>query len=432
MGTFYLHLPPLVVMYAQTKFFKTIFFSPKIIYMNKDTSRYEQRGVSSSKKEVHAAIAHLDKGLFPLAFCKVLPDFSGDPDYCQIMHADGAGTKVLLPYLAWKETDNLDIWRGVAQDSFVMNLDDMAAAGATGPFIITMSIDRNKALIPGEVIATIIDECDRLCKKFTSLGIPCHFAGGETADVGDLVRTIVINNTFHTRMKRSDIIDTSRITAPAYIVGFSSTGKMNWEEKINSGIGSNGLTDARHDVLSPYYQKYTEAFAPETPSELVYCGEHRLDESLPTSGEFSILSALSSPTQSYAPLIKELCRVVGREKILGFIHCSGGGQTKIGKFGAEKIVYIKSALFPIPPLFQFLKQTRNLSWEEAYKTYNMGHRMEAVVATEEDARACIAISQSSGVEAKIIGQVLSMPELPAKRTVVIQNEYGTVAAYTFE
>lgn len=396
-------------------------------------SIYEQRGVSSSKKDVHEAIKHLSKGVFPGAFCNLFPDTAGNENYVSTVHSDGAGTKAGLGYLA-QLCSNLSkerIWKGIAQDSFVMNLDDLLCVGATGPFYISMNLDRNQKKISGEVIAHIINGCQELCEQLTALGIPCVYCGGETADVGDLVRTITVNNTFSVRMKKAAVINAANINSNGtpVIVGFSSTGKTTYEESENSGIGSNGLTNARHDVLAPHYRQYTETYSPEIPSDLVYSGKYRLDESLPGYGAFSIASALLSPTRTYAPVLKTIFDVIGRRYILGLIHCSGGGQTKIGKFGAPGIQYVKDTLFPLPPLFKFLKEARNLAWEEMYTSYNMGHRMEAVIRDKVVAEECIAISKSFGIDAQVIGYVCPYPISTTNRGVRIMSPEGDLLQY---
>ncbi len=387
-----------------------------------DMSRYERRGVSSTKEEVHAAIAHLDKGLYPGAFCKILPDvLGGDPKYCNIQHADGAGTKAGLAYLMWKLHNLVGVWRGVVRCSLFMNLDDVGCAGGVGPFLVSLAIDRNKALIPGDVISEIINGCQEVCDLLTSYGIPCVFSGGETADVGDLVRTITVNNTVTVRFKRREVIDASRISAPAYIVGFSSTGQAQWETEINSGVGANGFTNARHDVLSPVYRKHTETYAPETEENLVYCGDYTLLDALPGDIRFSIGTALLSPTRTYLPLFVRLFQEVGRKNFLGLVHNSGGGQIKCGKFGQLGIAYVKDQLFPVPPLFALLKKARGLSWREMYTSYNMGHRLEAVVRSKEIARDCIAVAKACGIDAQIVGKVIQDKKNPGRRSVRIKT-----------
>lgn len=395
-------------------------------------SRYAARGVSSRKDDVHTAIKNIDKGIFPGAFCKILPDFlGGDPKYCVIQHADGAGTKAGLAYLYWKLLDDMNVWRGVAQDSLVMNFDDMGCVGATEPFLVSGAIGRNAALIPGEVLTALIEGGESFLSMLTKYGVECHNAGGETADLGDVVRTIVVDNTVTTRILRSDIIDASNITAPALIVGFSSTGQAVWEDFPNSGIGSNGLTNARHEALSLEYRKHHETYAPETNRELVYCGKYVLSDTLPGDSRFTIGTALLSPTRTYLPLIAYLFEKMGRKKFLGLIHCSGGGQTKIGKFGAPGVTYIKNNLFSIPPLFQMLKEVCGLPWSEMYEAYNMGHRMEAVVRTQDDAERCIKLAHDCGIDAQIIGNVVKDATNPNGRTVVIQNNMMEFT-YSFE
>ena len=393
--------------------------------MSEEESRYSQRGVSSTKAEVHAATKELDQGIFPGAFCKILPDHLGhDPRWCNIQHSDSAGTKSSLAYLVWKLTGNLEVWKGIIRDSLFMNLDDAGSVGCMGPFLVSLTIGRNKALIPGEIIKVLIEGCQEVCDFLTDWDIPCHFSGGETADIGDLVRTITVDNTITARMWRSRVVDASKIKPPAFIVGFSSTGKARWESEPNSGIGSNGLTNARHDTLAPDYRVHTETFSPETPSDLIYCGEFHISNPLPGDERFTIGSALLSPTRTYLPLIYKIIRNVGIGYILGIFHCSGGGQTKIGKFGKSGIVYLKDNLFPVPPLFQMLQRVHDLPWREMYSTYNMGHRLEMVVRTEKIANECIAISQWYGIEAKIIGTIVPNPENQTSRRVLIKSEYG--------
>jgi len=395
-----------------------------------NVSRYEQRGVSSSKTEVHAAVEKLDKGLFPGAFCKILPDYLGhDPEYCNIQHADGAGTKASLAYLVWKLTGDISVWKGIICDSLFMNLDDVACAGALGPFLVSLSIGRNKALIPGEVIKALIEGCQEVCDMLTGYGIRCVFTGGETADLGDLVRTIVVDNTVTVRLPREDVIDAGNIRKDAYIVGFSSTGQTPWESGPNSGIGSNGLTNARHDVLAPLHRSHTETFAPETREYLIYCGDYQLSDLLPGDPRFTIASALLSPTRTYLPLINRLIGYVGRENILGLIHCSGGGQTKIGKFGPKGIQYVKDNLFPVPPLFQMLQKVRNLPIRQMFESYNMGHRLEAVVPDMETAKRCMRAAQADLVEARIIGKTVPNDN-PDQRKVVIKTE-NSYETYNF-
>lgn len=387
-----------------------------------EISRYEQRGVSPSKPDVEKAAAVLDPGLYPGAFCRIYPDdFAGDPDYCSIMHSDGAGSEAIVAYLEWKESGNPNVWAGIAQDSLVMNLDDMACAGATGPFVVNMTIGRNKRLIHGSVVEILLAAGQRLCSSISDLGFPCRFAGGETADLGDQIRTITVDHTAVVRFPRKNVIDAGRISAPALIVGFSSTGQAIWEDAPNSGIGSNGFTNARHDALASYYRMYPETFDPAVNPALTYCGSHGLYDSLPDDSRFSVGSALLSPTRTYLPLIADIVREIGASHIMGFIHCSGGGQTKIGKFGQPGIVYVKDDLFPIPPVFQMLRVPK-MPFREMYEVYNMGHRLEAVVTDHVVADACIDIAARCGIEAKVIGRVVLNGESRRRRRVIIRTE----------
>ncbi|OHA04089.1 MAG: hypothetical protein A3J58_02530 [Candidatus Sungbacteria bacterium RIFCSPHIGHO2_02_FULL_52_23] len=391
-----------------------------------EISRYEQRGVSASKPDVEQAVTVLDPGLYPGAFCRIYPDyFCGSPDHCVIQHSDGAGSKALLAYLYWKLTDDLDwmIWSGIVKDSLFMNLDDAACAGAFGPFIVSMAIARNKRLIPGDIVKSLIGACQKLCSALSDLGFPCHFTGGETADLGDQVRTLTVDHTITVRFLRSDVIDASRISAPALIVGFSSTGRAAWEDKKNSGIRSNGLTNARHDILSPAHRIHTETFDPESDPDLVYCGNYGIWDTWNTAAgtpDFYIGSALLSPTRTYLPLISNIVREIGVHHIQGFIHCSGGGQTKIGKFGFPGIVYLKDDLLPVPPIFQML-HVPGMSLRQMYETYNMGHGLEAVVKDQVVADVCIEIAALCGIEAKVIGRVVPNGANPHGRKVVIKT-----------
>ncbi|MBI3335515.1 MAG: phosphoribosylformylglycinamidine cyclo-ligase [Candidatus Portnoybacteria bacterium] len=388
-------------------------------------SRYDQRGVSSLKPEVHSAIAKLDQGIFPEAFCKILPDYLAmDPKFCCIQHSDGAGTKSGLAYLIWKNHGSLKSWANIIRDSLFMNLDDVGCVGALGPFLVNLTINRNKALIPGEIIKLLIEECQAICDFLTHYDIPCIFSGGETADVGDLVRTIVLDNTITVRMKRKDVIDAGRITHPALIVGFSSTGQAVWESFPNSGIGSNGMTNARHELLSSSYRKDTETYAPETNPDLIYCGDYALADYLPGDLRFTIGGALTSPTRTYLPLIYKLLSSIPRKHILGLIHCSGGGQTKIGKFGQLGITYLKYNLFPIPPLFELLHKARNLPPREMYQTYNMGHRLEVIVTSQTIADDCIAVAKECSIDARVVGEVVESNENQNMRQVVIETKLG--------
>lgn len=378
--------------------------------------RYQARGVSAGKAEVHAAIARQDAGLFPGAFCKVVADeLTGDPAWCLAMHADGAGTKSALAYLAWREGLGEDVWGGIAQDSLVMNLDDLGCIGALGPFLVSNTIGRNAKRIPGTVIAAIVAGYQRVCDLLTAQGIPCRMTGGETADLGDLVRTLVVDSTVMARLRRDAVIDAGRIGPGDVLVGFSSTGQAAWEDTPDAGMGSNGLTSARHELLGADYRaRYPETFAPEVPAGLVYCGRHHLADPLPGDPRFSVGRALLSPTRTYLPLIRRLLEAVPREDLHGLIHCSGGGQSKIVKFGglvgadggrrATGLRYVKDALFPVPPLFAALKEATGQSWAEMHAVYNMGHRLEAAVP-ERRVADCLAVARACAIEAKVVGRV---------------------------
>lgn len=382
------------------------------------TERYLQRGVSASKEDVHNAIAKLDKGLFPKAFCKIVPDIlAGDPEYCTIMHADGAGTKTSLAYLYWKEIGDLSVWRGIAQDSIVMNTDDLICVGATGPMLISSSIDRNKNKIPGEVIAELINGTEEVLEMLRGHGVEIYSTGGETADVGDLVRTIAVNSTLIARMKRADVISNDNIQAGDVIVGLASFGQATYETAYNGGMGSNGLTSARHDVLGHYLAtKYPETFDPEVHSALVYSGSKYLNdvvENTPTNVGKLILS----PTRTYAPVAKVLLDEL-RPQIHGMVHCSGGAQTKVLHF-IDNLHVIKDNLFPIPPLFKLIQAESGTSWQEMYKVFNMGHRLE-VYLSEDHAQRVIEIAQSFNIDAQIIGRV----EAHEGKKVTIRSEFG--------
>ena len=372
--------------------------------------RYQARGVSAGKAEVHTAIARQDAGLFPGAFCKVVADeLTDDPSYCLAMHADGAGTKSSLAYLAWREGVGDDVWGGIAQDSLVMNLDDLGCIGALGPFMVSNTIGRNAKRIPGAVIAGIVAGYQRICDLLNDQGVPCRMTGGETADLGDLVRTLVVDSTVMARMRRDAVIDAGRIAPGDVLVGFSSTGQATWEDVPNAGMGSNGLTSARHELLGGDYRaKYPESYAPEIDPALVYCGDHRLQDPLPGDARFTVGAALLSPTRTYLPLIKRMLDALPRADIHGLIHCSGGGQSKIVKFGglgrATGLRYIKDSLFPVPPLFAALKGATGQSWAEMHAVYNMGHRLEvALPARHVD--ACLDVARACAIEAKVIGRV---------------------------
>lgn len=380
--------------------------------------RYAARGVSSGKEEVHAAIRNSDKGLFPKAFCKIIPDtLTGDPEYALVMHADGAGTKSSLAYIYWKETGDLSVWKGIAQDALVMNTDDLLCVGATDQILVSSTIGRNKSNIPGEVISAIIQANQELCDWFSSFGIHVHLTGGETADVGDIVRTLIVDSTVVARIKRSDIIDNSRIQAGDVIVGLSSSGQATYEDQYNGGMGSNGLTSARHDVFSSVYRsKYPESFNPEVPEELVYSGKYLLTDQVPgLSVNYGQL--VLSPTRTYAPIIQQILEK-HRPQIHGMVHCSGGGQTKVLHF-IDQLHIIKDSLFDVPPLFQIIQESTGTDWKEMYRVFNMGHRMELYVPSEI-AESIIEISHSFGVDAKIIGRV----ESSSKKALTIQTVQG--------
>lgn len=370
-------------------------------------STYDERGVSASKPEVHAAVDKLDKGLFPGAFCKIIEDsLTGDPNYCLIQHSDGAGTKAALAYLAWQEgIIDIEAWEKVQWDSLIMNFDDLGCAGALGPFIVTSTINRNKFLIPGEVIAILINRCQQVADSMTTMGIPCVFAGGETADVPDLVRTITIDNTVTARMLRSKVVNANRMVPGDVIVGFSSTGQAAYESRLNSGAGSNGFTNGRHDSLWPGYGiRFPETYSPEMKKDLVYRGKFFLDDRLPGDEKnFSIAEALLSPTRTYLPLIKALLETIPMQ-IHGLIHCSGGGQSKIKNFGQPGNIYVKDNLFEPPPLFLVLQEASGATWKEMYQVYNMGHRLEAVVP-EIYADGVIDIAKAFDIPAKVVGHV---------------------------
>lgn len=384
--------------------------------IQKMTDRYMQRGVSAAKEDVHKAIEKLDKGLFPKAFCKISPDtLGGDADYCNIMHADGAGTKTSLAYLYWKETGDISVWRGIAQDSIVMNTDDLICVGAVGPMLISSSIDRNKNKIPGEVIGEIINGTEECLEMLRSHGVEIYSTGGETADVGDLVRTIAVNSTIIARMKRSDVISNGTIKAGDVIVGLSSYGQSNYETAYNGGMGSNGLTSARHDVLAKTYaEKYPESYDGEINKDLVYSGAKLLTEEI---AGVNVGKLILSPTRTFAPVAKAFLAEL-RPYIHGMVHCSGGAQTKVLHF-IENLHVIKDNLFPIPPLFKLIHEQSGTSWQEMYKVFNMGHRLE-VYLDEQYAQRIIEISQSFGIDAQIIGRV----EAAESKKVTIKSEFG--------
>ncbi|MGV8091734.1 MAG: AIR synthase related protein [Mangrovibacterium sp.] len=381
-------------------------------------SRYMARGVSASKEDVHQAIKNIDKGLYPKAFCKIIPDvLGGDPEWCNIMHADGAGTKSSLAYLYWKETGDLSVWKGIAQDALIMNLDDLLCVGATDNILLSSTIGRNKNKIPGEVIAAIINGTDELCRELRDLGVGIYSTGGETADVGDLVRTIIVDSTVTCRMKREDVISADHIQAGDVIVGLASFGQATYEKEYNGGMGSNGLTSARHDVFSGYLaKKYPESYDPEVPAELVYSGTRKLTDAI-EGLELDAGKLVLSPTRTYAPVIKRILEKY-RGEIHGLIHCSGGAQTKVMHF-VDQVQVVKDNLFPVPPLFTMIQKESQTSWQEMYKVFNMGHRMEVYVKPEL-ANAIIEISQSFHIDARVVGRV----EPFHGTKLVIQSEFG--------
>jgi phosphoribosylformylglycinamidine cyclo-ligase len=383
--------------------------------------KYQQRGVSAGKEDVHAAIKNIDKGLYPKAFCKIIPDIlGGDADWCNIMHADGAGTKSSLAYVYWRETGDLSVWNGIAQDAIIMNLDDLLCVGATDNILLSSTIGRNKNLIPGEVIAEIINGTEEILAALRALGIGIYSTGGETADVGDLVRTIIVDSTVTCRMKRSEVISNDRIQAGDVIVGLASYGQASYEKEYNGGMGSNGLTSARHDVFHKYVaEKYPESYDPAVPYELIFAGNKRLTDLIEISGGNTVSSGklVLSPTRTYAPVIKKILDQY-RSEIHGMVHCSGGAQTKVLHF-IDNLHIIKDNLFPVPPLFKLIQEQSTTDWQEMYKVFNMGHRMELYVP-ETIAGDLIAISESFGIDAQIIGRV----ENANQKQVTIRSEFG--------
>ncbi|HEY0668087.1 MAG TPA: AIR synthase related protein [Sphingobacteriaceae bacterium] len=385
--------------------------------------KYNQRGVSAGKEDVHNAIKNIDKGLFPKSFCKIIPDIlGGDKDWCNIMHADGAGTKSSLAYIYWKETGDLSVWKGIAQDAIVMNLDDLHCVGATDNILLSSTIGRNKNLIPGDVLAEIINGTEEILADLRSLGIGIYSTGGETADVGDLVRTIIVDSTVTCRIKREDVISNEKISAGDVIVGMSSYGQSTYEKEYNGGMGSNGLTSARHDVFHKYIaEKYPESYDPAVPYDLVFAGHKNLTDQIKidATGLSSITAGklVLSPTRTYAPVIQKILEKY-RKDIHGMIHCSGGAQTKILHF-IDSLHIIKDNLFPIPPLFKLIQEESQTDWQEMYKVFNMGHRMEIYV-NEELAEDIIHISKSFNIDAQIIGHV----EASKAKKVTIRSEAG--------
>ena len=399
-------------------------------------NRYMQRGVSAAKEDVHAAIKNIDKGIFPQAFCKIIPDIlGGDPEYCNIMHADGAGTKSSLAYMYWRETGDLSVWKGIAQDAIVMNTDDLLCVGATDNILVSSTIGRNKMLIPGEVISAIINGTDELLAELRDMGIGIWPTGGETADVGDLVRTIIVDSTVTCRMKRADVIDNANIRPGDVIVGLSSTGQATYETRYNGGMGSNGLTSARHDVFAKYLaEKYSESYDHAVPEELVYSGKYALTDpapyldkachvpnvdmscqqtKLPTVGELVL-----SPTRIYAPVVKRLLDEL-RPEVHGMVHCTGGAQTKVLHFVGTDCRVVKDNMFPVPPLFQIIHECSGTDWREMYQVFNMGHRMEIYVRPDV-AQQVIDISRSFNIDAQVVGRIEK-----GSRSLTIQSEFGT-------
>jgi phosphoribosylformylglycinamidine cyclo-ligase len=389
--------------------------------MSSDTSkRYALRGVSAEKEDVHKAIKNIDKGLFPKAFCKIVPDYlTGDEEYCLLMHADGAGTKSSLAYMYWKETGDISVWKGIAQDALIMNIDDLLCVGATDNIMLSSTIGRNKNLIPGEVISAIINGSEELIQELKSFGITIHSTGGETADVGDLVRTIIVDSTVTARMKRSDVIDNANIKAGDVIVGLASFGQASYEKEYNGGMGSNGLTSARHDVFAKNLaEKYPESFDAAVPSDLVYSGQMQLTDEVKNS-PINAGKLVLSPTRTYGPIIKKILEKFSPKEIHGMVHCSGGAQTKILHF-IDNLHIIKDNLFPIPPLFQLIQEQSKTDWKEMYQVFNCGHRMEVYVP-QEIANEIIEISKSFQVDAQIVGRV----EASETKKLTISSEFGT-------
>ena len=402
--------------------------------------RYMMRGVSAAKEDVHNAIRHIDKGIFPQAFCKIIPDIlGGDPEYCNIMHADGAGTKSSLAYMYWRETGDLSVWKGIAQDALIMNTDDLLCVGAVDNILVSSTIGRNKMLIPGEVISAIINGTDELMQELRGMGIGIYGTGGETADVGDLVRTIIVDSTVTCRMKRSDVINNANIRPGDVIVGLSSSGQATYEKEYNGGMGSNGLTSARHDVFAKYLaQKYPESYDHAVPEELVYSGKYKLIDHLPltidhlatpedltadngqwsmVNGQCSVGKLVLSPTRTYAPVVKKMLDEM-RPAIHGMVHCTGGAQTKVLHFVGDNCRVVKDNMFPVPPLFRIIQEQSGTDWAEMYKVFNMGHRLEVYVAPE-DAERVIDISKSFNIDAQIVGRIEE-----GKKSLTIKSEFG--------
>ncbi|MEQ3664171.1 MULTISPECIES: AIR synthase related protein [unclassified Olleya] len=384
------------------------------------SKRYSQRGVSASKEDVHNAIKNIDKGLFPKAFCKIVPDYlTNDSEYCLIMHADGAGTKSSLAYMYWKETGDLSVWKGIAQDALIMNIDDLLCVGATDNIMLSSTIGRNKNLIPGDVISAIINGTEELIEDLKSFGVTIHSTGGETADVGDLVRTIIVDSTVTARIKRTDVIDNANIKAGDVIVGLESFGQATYEKSYNGGMGSNGLTSARHDVFSKYLaDKYPESFDASVPEDLVYSGQVKLTDKVEDS-PIDAGQLVLSPTRTYAPIIKEILSKYNNKEVHGMVHCSGGAQTKILHF-IDNLHIVKDNLFPVPTLFKLIQEQSKTDWKEMYQVFNCGHRMELYVSPEI-AQSIIEISKSYNVNAQVIGRV----EASDAKKLTIESQYGT-------
>lgn len=382
-------------------------------------NRYMRRGVSAAKEDVHNAIKHIDKGIFPQAFCKIIPDIlGGDPEYCNIMHADGAGTKSALAYMYWKETGDLSVWKGIAQDALVMNTDDLLCVGAVDNILVSSTIGRNKAIIPGEVISAIINGTDELLSNLRNMGIGIWATGGETADVGDLVRTIIVDSTVTCRMKRKDVIDNANIKPGDVIVGLSSTGQASYEETYNGGMGSNGLTSARHDMFAKYLATtFPESYDHSIPDDLVYSGQYRLTDTVEGS-PINAGQLVLSPTRTYAPVIKKMLDAM-RPDIHGMVHCTGGAQTKVLHFVNDNCHVIKDNMFPVPPLYRAIQKCSGTEWREMYQVFNMGHRMEIYVS-EEKAQEVIDISKSFNIDAQVVGRIEE-----GKRHLTIKSEFGT-------
>ena len=383
-----------------------------------NNQRYMARGVSAAKEDVHAAIKNIDKGIFPKAFCKIIPDIlGGDPEYCNIMHADGAGTKSSLAYAYWKETGDLSVWKGIAQDALIMNTDDLLCVGAVDNILVSSTIGRNKMLIPGEVISAIINGTDELLAELRAMGVGIYATGGETADVGDLVRTIIVDSTVTCRMKRSDVIDNANIRPGDVIVGLASFGQATYEKEYNGGMGSNGLTSARHDVFSKYLaEKYPETYDHAVPEELVYSGKYKLSDMAAVGTNIGKL--VLSPTRTYAPVVKRLLDEL-RPRIHGMVHCTGGAQTKVLHFVGDNCRVIKDNMFPVPPLFRIIAEESGADWSEMYKVFNCGHRLEVYVCPE-DAEKVIAISKNFNIDAQVVGHIEEGP-----KSLTIKSEYGT-------